>query len=489
MYNVIIVDDELPALRFVRSIIEQYGGGYQVVCAASSAETALEYLQNHSVDLMITDISMHGMNGIELAQVVRKLHPGIHMVIISGYGEFDFAQGAIQAGVDAYLLKPVSIVKLRGILESIKTQLETANNAHSASLLPAIACGLPHDEEAALRCYGKKNYRFAYVRLGNLDMELPKTLTATSLVPSADSFFQVLRGRDENEFILIAEDSGTEDFLTNLSVYVTAAGNLPTWTAVYTPLFRSIDSLQAFIELAILLIYNRTVIGKHQIIQFTGGNQPERIPLPPSELKQLSYFITSEKLRLIKEYFASLAQGWESGKMAQRQVWHMVRQIIHQAAAVSSSINARLEDILLELNAIIRSAASYAELMDNTYSMLFDTEDMQDRRLTTSELYEKAVSYISENYAQPLSMQSVCDELGISQTYLSRIFRKYSNTTFNVYLTQCRIEAAKKLLRDKPNLLLRDVAACVGYDDSSYFSKVFRQYTGITPTQWAYGEE
>ena len=98
------------------------------------------------------------------------------------------------------------------------------------------------------------------------------------------------------------------------------------------------------------------------------------------------------------------------------------------------------------------------------------------------------MQYIVEHYAHPLSMQSVCDEIGISQTYLSRLFRKYSDTTFNAYLTRCRMEAAKQLLRDKPDLLLRDVAACVGYEDSSYFTKVFHQYTGLTPSQYASGE-
>ena len=114
---------------------------------------------------------------------------------------------------------------------------------------------------------------------------------------------------------------------------------------------------------------------------------------------------------------------------------------------------------------------------------------MKDRKLSTQELYEYAVQYIEENYAQPLSMQSVCDEIGISQTYLSRLFRKYSDTTFNAFLTRCRMEAAMKLLKEKPDLLLRDVAACVGYDDSSYFTKVFHQYTGKTPSQFTSEDE
>ena len=81
-------------------------------------------------------------------------------------------------------------------------------------------------------------------------------------------------------------------------------------------------------------------------------------------------------------------------------------------------------------------------------------------------------------------MQSVCEKIGISQTYLSRLFRKYGNTTFNTFLTRCRMDAAIQILQEKPNMLLREVAACVGYEGSSYFSKVFHQYTGKTPSQY-----
>ena len=111
MYCVLVVDDEMPALRFVRSIIEQFAKDFQVVATASSGEHALEYLRQQSVDLLITDISMHGMSGIELAQAARVIQASIHIVIISGYGEFEYAQSAIQVGVDDYLLKPVSISK------------------------------------------------------------------------------------------------------------------------------------------------------------------------------------------------------------------------------------------------------------------------------------------------------------------------------------------------------------------------------------------
>ena len=489
MYRVLIVDDEMPALRFVRSIIEQFAKNFQVAGTAASGEQGLQFLQQHSVDLLITDISMHGMNGIELAQAARAMQPNIHIVIISGYGEFEYAQGAIQAGVDEYLLKPVSISKMTAILQSLEKKMDADSSDLAASVLPAIACGQPYSKENAAQLYQGKSYRFALIRWGNLDMTLPKTLGATSLVLPRDEHFQLLRGRDDDERILIAPDGPMEEFLSSLSVYMTKPGSLPTWMAVYTPMAREIEALPAFIEWALTMLYRKTVIGRHQIIQFSGGTVSEdHQRLPAADLKQLAYFISMSKYRMIKDYFLSLAASWERDQTPQRQVWHMGRQIIHQTATVYQPVGAQMEEMLTEFNDIIRCAGSYGDLMSGLYGLLFDNGSIRDRKLSTQELYDYAVQYIEENYARPLSMQSVCDEIGISQTYLSRLFRKYSDTTFNAFLTRCRMEAAMKLLKDKPDLLLRDVAACVGYDDSSYFTKVFHQYTGKTPSQFTSGE-
>lgn len=489
MHRVLIVDDEMPALRFVRSIIEQNAEDFQVVGVATSGEQGLKYLQENFVDLLITDISMPGITGIELAQRARKLRPNVHIVIISGYGEFEYAQGAIQAGVDEYLLKPVSISKVTAILQSIRRKLDIENSHLAASLLPLIACGQPHCKENAARIYGERLFRFAYIRWGNLDMTLPEHLSATSLVAPTGEPFQILRGRDDYERVLIAEDGLIEDFLASLSIYMIQLGNLSTWTAVYSPTTRHIETLPAFIDWALTMIYRSTVIGKHKILQFTGGAGTEdHMRLPSTELKQLLYFVSASRMKMVKEYFISLAATWELGQMPQRQVWHMVRQLIHQIATVYPPVNSRLVEVLHEYHELIKCAGSYGDLMSSTYSIIFDNGNIRDRKLSTQELYDYALQYIKENYAQPLSMQSVCEEVGISHTYLNRLFRKYSDTTFNAFLTRCRMDAAVRIIKEKPNLLLRDVAACVGYDDSSYFAKVFQQHTGKTPSQYTSGK-
>lgn len=488
MYRVLIVDDEMPALRFVQSIIEQFAQNFQVVGTAASGEQGFQFLEQHPVDLLITDIGMRGMNGIELAQSARAMQPNIHIVIISGYGEFEYAQGAIQAGVDEYLLKPVSISKMTAILQALEKKMDDSSNDLAATLLPAIACGQPYSKNKALQLYRQKTFYFALIRWGNLDMRLPCALSAASMVFPRDEHFDVLRGRDDDERILIAPSMPMEEFLSGLSVYMTKPGSLPTWTAIYTPQAREIEALPSFIEWAIRMLQSRTVIGKHQIIRYAGGSAAqESARLPAADLKQLAYFISMGKYRMIKDYFVSLAVAWEREQTPQLQAWQMIRQIIYQAVAVYPPLSNQLEETLTEFSDTIRCASSYGDLMSSVYTLLFENGSIRDRKLSTQELYDYAVKYIEENYAQPLGMQSVCDEIGISQTYLSRLFRKYSDTTFNAFLTRCRMEAAMKLLREKPDLLLRDVAACVGYDDSSYFTKVFHQYTGKTPSQFTSG--
>ncbi len=132
---------------------------------------------------------------------------------------------------------------------------------------------------------------------------------------------------------------------------------------------------------------------------------------------------------------------------------------------------------------LLFNAASYGDLMSSLYSVLFDMGTLKDKKLSTEDLYQYAVAYIQENYAKSISIQNVCAELGISQTYLSLLFRKHGNTSFNAFLTLYRLNMAMKLMREHPAMALRNVARCVGYDAYADFSKVFHQVVGMTPSQ------
>lgn len=99
MYTILIVDDERPAQTFLKAICQKYCPAFDTILLSGSADDALRLMAQQHVHVLVTDISMPGINGIELAQRVRQLYPRTHTVIVSGYAEFEFARGAIQAGV------------------------------------------------------------------------------------------------------------------------------------------------------------------------------------------------------------------------------------------------------------------------------------------------------------------------------------------------------------------------------------------------------
>lgn len=227
------------------------------------------------------------------------------------------------------------------------------------------------------------------------------------------------------------------------------------------------------------------VIDRRQFLFLAARRDREKPHIANATLKKLEYFYQSGNKKVIKDLLITLAADWEKRQTPQLHVFHMVQQLVYTLLPSRASLASQHDAILREINDLFAYAASYGKLMAGVYSLLFDDDLSRDKKLSPQELYAYAIRFIQEKFAEPISIMHVCGEIGISQTYLSRLFRKYGNTSFNAFLTQYRMESAMRLIREHPDILLRDVAACVGYDDSSYFSKVFHQATGHTPSQWA----
>ena len=168
MYTILIVDDERPAQTFLKAICQKYCPAFDTILLSGSADDALRLMAQQHVHVLVTDISMPGINGIELAQRVRQLYPRTHTVIVSGYAEFEFARGAIQAGVDDYLLKPVEIQSFRQILDRIRETLDAEANDLMEETLTRLLCGEAVDEPLLCSLFSSRMMRFALVRQGNL---------------------------------------------------------------------------------------------------------------------------------------------------------------------------------------------------------------------------------------------------------------------------------------------------------------------------------
>lgn len=100
------------------------------------------------------------------------------------------------------------------------------------------------------------------------------------------------------------------------------------------------------------------------------------------------------------------------------------------------------------------------------------------------EFFQTIKDYLIKHLDENMSLQVICKKFALSQTYLSKLFRKYENQSFNRYLTEMRMEQATRLMKENPDIFVKDVAAMVGYNDQFYFSRIFRSYTGYSPTNY-----
>ena len=485
MYRVLIVDDEMPALRYLQTIIEKYASGYEIAATCTSGETALEHLQKETIDLLITDISMPSMDGITLALKARELLKNIHIIIVTGYADFEYAKRAIRASVDDYILKPVSVSQMKDTLDRLRLRMDEEHSQRLPAVLSSLFNHQPYNEAVLTRRFGAGRHHFALLRWGNLGISRG-ALKATALIPLKDQPFYALYGRDENEQILFMPASvSAKEFQAFTRHYALTQRPSTTMTLLFGRNPSHLSSLPTFFTRAAESMEYTVVIGHQQSGVFIGDPVEDKTRhLSNATLKRLEHFITSCNTRMLKDTFATLAIDWDREKMPQIYAATIIHQIVHLALTARPVSASQQNSISKEVRELLSVAATYGDLMSGLYSVLFDKGAIKDKKLTTEDLYRYAIAYIDENYAKPISIQTVCAEIGISQTYLSRLLRKHGDTSFSTYLTRRRLDAAMDLIRRYPDMALRNVASCVGYEDYAYFSKVFHQVIGCTPSQW-----
>lgn len=488
MYRILLVDDERPALNYLNAIVTKYLPEFEVAGLAEDAQSALTLLTEQSVDVLVTDVSMPGgMNGIDLAKAAREKYPAIHIVIVSGYAEFEYARGAMQAGVEDYLIKPISINRVKEVLLNVKSTLDDEH----IPLLQRVFTDLLHERdpkpEEVERAFGTTSFQFAFARVGNLNSNRNALITSIGLDDITHPELLTFFGRDKNEWILLHADTSHDScFSSQVKSWMNRRADGRAWTAVYESSASPLKQLVPFLKNANKQLNAALVIGSTQCLSIGTPVPSVSWVMPANIRRQLSACVLSCSWRVIQELFLSLAVEWENAKLPQEQIEQLCYQLINLTFDDSGVGTTRSQQAIHEeTTALFADANSVGELLAGLYGVLFGDLSVHDKQISGDELCAYTLDYIRKNYSKPLNIQSICAKTGFSQTYLSRLLRKYADTSVNTYLTQCRMDAAKQMLKDNPSMLLRDVATIVGYEDQSYFNKLFRNETGMTPRQYA----
>lgn len=503
MIKIILVEDEPAAMRYLRSIIELKCSGFEIVDTAENGDEGLEKIRSLKPDIVITDIKMGAISGIELISKIKGEFPFIYSVIVSGYQDFEYAKGALKCGAVDYLLKPVNINQLISVLDSIKEKLELERSEKRVTLLRSILKGAIVDQWQVNRNLPFKYYSAAILRInglpsrfsskhGSIDDNIKLETTKLLEIKNNNNNIWSIPGRDEHELIFFhcSEISGEGSFEKSV-IDVGESLNYGYHTIVFSSkVFSLMDSPKVVLAMCRTLD-NSLVMGFSQKIyenEKVKTSTEKRMILDEVLVNKINFLLSNMMYDDLNKEFKKLFIIWEKEKRTQLWVENSLRQIFYYIEKHSSYISKEENfDMELLLEEVLYYSTTFSELFINIWSIIekiTKRAEKKNQKIGSQEFFKSTQKYVEENLSEPLSLQSVCLMFGISQTYLSRLFRKYENMTFNEYLTMKRIDKAKQLISENPKMPLKDVALFVGYSDPFYFSRVFRSLVGIPPSEY-----
>lgn len=509
MIKVLIVDDEPKLREGLKTIVPWSELGFQIADTAANGTEALDKFRQYRPGLICVDIRMPGMDGLELIEAVRDIDPEVHLLILSGYADFEYAKRAIRKGVDGYLLKPVDEEELKDHLLQIRQKLDqklaasaldkAASAGSREALLQALLLKEPVDEGLLrhARDRGWLGDRCQPVLLqvhegtGEVEAEpnvrLRRELTETfeeagrGIVFSLNACLGVLlrhpvrsslaRRELHNEFQHMAVRAGTT---------ITAALGSPAEDPVDLP-----SSYRDALE----LLKHRFFYAEEELLWSGSARFGEGADFygeqgydPAAMIEQMYYAVDIGKvenlLPLTESAARTMVQEGFSEEMMKTAFVELLTGVVAKQArhhGASQTDTAVLAD---------RIAAIYRERTASglcSHAARFLKERIQpagsDNR---PQEIKRILDLIHRNYSDNLKLETLAAVFNYNSAYLGKLFRQATGEYFNTYLDRVRIEKAKDHL--KQGMKVYQVAEKVGYTNADYFHSKFKKYVGTSPS-------
>lgn len=507
MITILLVEDEPPILRDIQFQIRKCSEKCTIFATAFNGRQAIEILESsHSkIDLLITDIQMPVINGLELIQHVKKLYPDIICVILTGYSEFNYAKEALRLGVMDYLLKPVEEEALTNILNNVyekKYQEKLENEIRNSGPVLSISSNIPQPDKTdhyatAVLCIGSfPIYSTIYTTsMHSLWTNCKLEKNMTKLLRSDESFW-ILEGKtpSEKNIIISFNQRTIREIETFYHQFFSSLHLQQSYTMAVQPELESINEVGKSIQSLRQLLAKKTILGTSQLLfhskeRLSGNTSGNTLELLDLHLSNLCTFFDQMQFGLFTKELSLMIRTMQKKNCNQSIVFKYLYDLMNTCFAKVKNISSSSSRSCIEYAGdAIYMSSSFQDLFDNINDIFNDIFDHIKNKYATTTFKEHLMitidTYIQENYQQPLNTQNLSEHFNFSPAYLSKLFREYKALSPTEYITALRIDKAKELLLSSNNLKIKEVATLVGYDDSLYFSKVFKKITGISPKQF-----
>lgn len=518
-YKVFFVEDEVVTREGIRDNVDWQASGFEFCGEAADGEMALPLLRATRPDVLITDIKMPFMDGLQLSKLVRERMPWIKIVILSGHDEFDYAQEAINLGVADYLLKPVTVQKLQDTLQKLAAQLDQEkkqqDNLHRLEeqveenraalcerLLLKLVVGAISPAEAIEK---GQLLGLDLVARHYLVMILKTELTDRSEQFDFEEYQRVqqaianlaernpdvfLLKKDFEDVILVMKGATPEYILEECDLLLADARRAVAETRYRVGVGagsiqnRIADIYQSFVE-ALMSLQRHSGEGADDMARVV--ERAELLKLDKAAVEDYLRCGTRDEFdAFFDAYLRPLGESALKSTLIKNYVFV---DLVLAASRLVDDLGGDIDRVIPELNSIetvLSKTSTLEHLREQAFKILCDALAFRDSQRSGQykTLVRLAKDYMEQHYIDPeLSLNEVASCVNLSASHFSTVFSQETSQTFKECLTEIRIKKAKELLRSTP-LRSADIAYQVGYNDPHYFSSVFKKNTGLSPIEF-----
>lgn len=518
MIRVLIAEDEVILRKGIVSLIDWNGLDCQIIADVSNGKEACSYIEQNNVDLIVTDISMPQMTGLELANYAYEQNQEIAVIILTAYSNFEYAKQAIECGVYRYILKsnfvnelPIVVAEAAKVLKS-KQQKEKFSNVSSDKMkslfLKGVIDGTIQDEQKitqwfSLQEFSLKNYYLILFELNIMETsEFDKV--QTDIIESTRNFLDLsikpyphlTCSMSKNTILTVinAEDESNKD---SLYVLVLIANEILNTVKNYMSFDINIGiSNQHSTSKNMKVAYHEAAAALGQIYSPDHICLYRDIYIEQSEKNSIKTKNIAEKiLLLIKQKNKAeiyncldlLFQKFKKNEMDSQQIEIEILKLFSYCILNLSNYQIRIqnsESIYKNTVSKLMNISSPAVKRNILYQAFVQTiqHNCYDSH-NCNGLVHQVNHYIKQNYMKAVKLDDLSNYLHVNSSYLSRLYKKETGKSIISYLNSYRIQIAKQLLLSG-NYMIAEIGSMVGIDDPAYFTNVFTKYTGESPKNY-----
>lgn len=535
MLKVMIIDDEFYFREALKVSIPWKELGFEICGEAKNGKDALGKVADLNPDIMIVDINMPIIDGLEFIQSVKGKGIESKFIILTGHSEFNYAKQAVQLGVNNYILKPVNEEELKSSLfeikeiirretsikfefEGLKQQVRDSLPLLKDKLLNELIQGslIPKENETLKKMeYLKININSDYYMVITIELDCGNDANwdneekqlwkyavsnISSEILDEKFIFDICYDIDDRICIIVGMD-GTQnkgDFLTLLEsrlelirAAVCKHLDFTITVGVGSEKAELFDIPVSYRE-SIIALKHKLTLGKNRIILYSlvAESGIKGTVFSGEYRSQLLMNIRTADEEEVNKLISQVFMRVRAENIHHQILFVVCIEMVSVCMEAIVEMGLRIEDVITQgsFNIIeeIQSKKSIAEMETWIKDIFMHTlETIKRNKISkASRLIEEVKKYISRNYqSSELSIDEIAKNLFVNYAHLCFIFKRDAGVTINEYLTEFRIRKAKELF-DSGNTLILDVASKVGYADASYFGKCFKKYYGLAPSKF-----